>query len=174
MDRNEVIEILQGSNAFGGLSRGELLQMVNACQRRTVHPGEAVWAVGEPTDATYILLRGRVERSVTVYPDGHRTTQYARPASLLSLHSLVQQLPHTSAGTALEQTEVLELARDSFEELFAAEHPASYAILDALAEELVSEMRDANRRLHEVFGHPAETLRMLRRRMRDEELGGGP
>ena len=38
--------------------------------------------------------------------------------------------------------------------------------------EAVNEMRDVNRRVHQVFGHPAETLRLLRRRVRDHEREG--
>lgn len=88
---------------------------------------------------------------------------------MMSLSSLVHPLAHSSTGTPTEQTVVFELTRDVFLEMFESEHPAAYHIVDAIAENLVEELRDTNRRLHQVFGQPAETLLLLRRRMREAE-----
>ena len=112
-------------------------------------------------------LKGRIEVTSRVQPDGQRTTQFDEVGEVLSLPSLVNAWEHRSAGTAVDRSEVLELTRSTFDELFDDEHPAAFRLVDAIADELVGEMRDANRRLHEVFGHPAETLRMLRRRSRE-------
>lgn len=152
---------------FEQLERDEVLDLVEVCEHKRVIGGQPLWAPGDPSETGYILLDGRIEITYRVQPDGQRTLQHSEPGSLFSINSLVGSWKHTSSGTAVERSEVLELSRDSFDRLFEDEHPAAFVITDALADELVEEMRNANRRLHEVFGHPAETLRMLRRRSRE-------
>jgi CRP/FNR family transcriptional regulator, cyclic AMP receptor protein len=62
----------------------------------------------------------------------------------------------------------LRVARESFEALFEARESVAFYLIDAIGDYLIADMRQANRRLQEVFGHPAETLRSLRRRVRDD------
>lgn len=160
-------DIIADRGLFQKLEHDEVLDLVSVCEHNRVIAGQPLWAPGDPSEAGYILLDGRIEITYRVQPDGQRTMQHSEPGSLFSINSLVGSWKHTSSGTAVERSEVLELTRDAFDQLFDDEHPAAFVITDALADELVEEMRDANRRLHEVFGHPAETLRMLRRRSRE-------
>ncbi len=162
-------EMLAGRGIFADWERSEIEDLVEVCEALTLMPGQALWSPGDPKDAAFILLSGRVEISYRVQPDGQRKDQFTEPATLLTLSSLVHAWEHGSAGSPLERSEVLRLSHDKFRELFEARHPAAFHLVDAIAEDLVQEMRDANRRLHEVFGHPAETLRMLRRRQRSRE-----
>ncbi len=166
-DTSTYADALDGCGIFAEMERSEIEVLVEACEPVTVMPGQPLWSPGDPKDAAYILVSGRVEISYRVEPDGTRKVQYTEAGSLLTLSSLVHPWEHGSAGTPLERSELLELSREVFDQLFEDGHPAAYFLVDAIAEDLVDEMRDANRRLHEVFGHPAETLRMLRRRSRD-------
>ncbi len=166
---SEARAIIRRHSFFSRWSEDELDALLDQCSRRVFNVGEPLWSEGDPGDAAYFLLSGRLERTRTVRPDGHRSEQYTEPGSLLSLSSLVAGFEHTSSGSPLERVEVLELERDAFRVLFDEEHPAAYRLVDAIAENLVSEMRDTNRRVHKVFGQPAETLRVLRRRMRHDD-----
>ncbi len=165
-DATQDVDILAEQGLLSGLERADLAELVDAGEHLTVMPGQALWAPGDVKDAAYILLAGRVEISYRVQPDGQRRDQITEPGSLMTLSSLVYPWPHGSAGTPLERSQVLRLTREAFADLFEARRPAAFVLVDAIADDLVQEMRDANRRLHEVFGHPAETLRMLRRRSR--------
>jgi CRP-like cAMP-binding protein len=166
-DTKKHADTLDGRGIFADLERSQIEDLVEVCEALTVMPGQALWSPGDPKDAAYILLTGRVEISYRVQPDGQRKDQYTEPGAVLTLSSLVHTWQHGSAGTPLERTQLLRLSCERFRELFDAGHPSSFHLVDAIADDLVKEMRDANRRLHEVFGHPAETLRMLRRRSRD-------
>lgn len=167
-----LLPVLQEHEFFSAWSARELLGLLERCTLRAAHVGEALWSAGEPGDAAFILITGCVERSQHVRPQGHRLEQFREPGALMSLSSLVQPWPHTSTGSPTAHTEVLEIRREDFEALFTERHPAAYLLIDAIAENLVHEMRDANTRLHAVFGHPAETLRLLRRRLRERERVG--
>lgn len=169
-DATELAQALAGRGIFADWEPSEIADLVEVCEALTLMPGQALWSPGESKDAAFILVSGRVEVSHRVQPDGQRKDQFTEPATALTLSSLVHSWPHGSAGTPLERSVVLKLTGERFEELFDAEHPAAFHLVDAIAEDLVQEMRDANRRLHEVFGHPAETLRMLRRRSRSDRV----
>lgn len=158
--------VLEKTPVFEDFQAQELQDLVGACERKRLAPREALWAVGSSGEAAHILIDGRIEVTRRLTPDGQRVEQVDAPGSMLGLASLVKQWEQESAATALKRTELLCLSRQSFEEMFDAGHGAAYRLVDEIAEQLVREMRDANRRLHKVFGSPAETLRTLRRRVR--------
>lgn len=157
--------ILQANTHFSGLAEHELATLLDASEHLTFLAGEPLWTTDQPLNAAFILLSGRVEQTRHVQPDGLRTQHYEKPGTWLALSSLVQSLPRQGTARALEKVCVLRISRQKFEQLFAEDHPAAYTLTDAIAECLVQDMHDTNRRLHDVFGHPAETLRTLRRRI---------
>ena len=158
--------LLAESPFFADFASEELETLIGACTRKVLAPREALWAVGAPGEAAYFLIEGRLEKSVRLPPDNQRSQQIEQPGAMIALSHLVKRWEHESMATALERTVLLELRQESFKELFDNQEVAAYRLVDRLAESLVREMRDANRRLHEVFGNPAETLRTLRRRVR--------
>ena len=168
-DTNELIETLGSSPFFDQMAEDHLRDLVDRCQLKTHISGEALWAAGEPGDAAYILVEGRLETTWRVQPDGQRSRQAARPGEILGLAYLVHDWAHESSAYPLEKSEVLELERTDFAQMFEHGHPAAQRLAEAVADELVDEVRDANRRMHEVFGHPADTLRTLRRRAHRSE-----
>ena len=168
MQTEELIRLLATHPFFQSWGDDALAHLIRETTLKTFHVGEALWTEGEEGHSAYILVEGRVERTLHVRPEGHRTTHHDRAGELLSLSSLVHPWEHTSTGTPLETVTVLELSRAQFMGMFEADSPTAYRLVDAIAANLVEEMRDANKRLHKVFGQPAETLRMLRRRMRTQ------
>lgn len=165
-DMERYLRILGESSNFGEFERDDLETLIGACEQKRLAPRGALWAVGSPCDAAYILIEGRIETTRRLPPDGQRVEQIDEPGSLLAVASLAREWEHESAASALERSELLKLDREAFGDLFDAGEAISYRLVDHLADELVAEMRDANRRLYEVFGNPAETLRTLRRRVR--------
>ena len=164
---NAYIEALAGRAALAGFTPDELRRVVESATPRVVHSGEPLWSAGEPRESVFILVSGRIERVIKSF-SGRRVDHYAEPGALLSLVSLAGDWPYQSSAYALDRSEVLCLSRDAFLALFEAREPAAYHIVDALGEYLVADMHDANERLQQVFGHPAETLRGLRRRVRED------
>lgn len=160
-------EALGRADHIADLEQEEIEDLLEVTQSRTLVPGEPLWSVGEDGDGAYVLVSGRVELTLRVQPDGKQTRQVGTPGSWIALPHLAAEWEHESTAYPIERTEILKLERSDFWELFDQQHPAAFAVADAVAEQLVEEVRDANRRLQEVFGHPAETLRTLRRRARD-------
>lgn len=167
MSSQDYRQICRRETHLGELDEEALEEFVEVCTSRTLVTGDALWTAGEVGDSAFVLLSGRVELSWRVQPEGQTQKQITQAGTLLGLPHLIHPWEHESSAIPLEPTEVLRIDRDDFEALFDRQHPAAYRLVDAVAETLVDEVRDANRRLHEVFGHPAETLRTLRRRAHD-------
>jgi CRP-like cAMP-binding protein len=166
-ERDQLVARLQEGAFFGKWPAEHVAALVERCTLETFHVGEALWTQGQTEQRAFVLVRGRIERTQRSWPDLQRTQQFSEPGALMSVSSLVGAWAHTSAAYPLEPSDVLVLDHVAFGELMAENHPAAFRLVDAIAENLVQEMRDVNRRLQEVFGHPAETLRTLQRRMRD-------
>jgi CRP-like cAMP-binding protein len=168
MDTQEIIEIMHPHPFFSSWSNEAIKRLVEGCTLRVFNLGEVLWSVNTPGDSAYILLSGRIERVRIARPDEPKKEQFSAPGALLSLASMLQSWPHSSTATPLERTTVLELPRGHFELLFAQQDPVAFFLADAISGRVVDQMRDVNTRLHRVFGQPAETLLMLRRRLRED------
>lgn len=169
MEREQYVEVLRREEHLAELETEQLEPLVDVLEPRTLVSGEPFWSVGEEGRAAYILVSGRVELTVRAHPDGKRTRQLGEPGTMFGLAHLAGEWKHESTAYPIERTEALKLERSDFEVLFEKRDPAAFRIADAVAARLVEEVRDANRRLQEVFGHPAETLRTLRRRAHKSE-----
>ncbi len=163
----EIIEKLRGNGAMKRFDDAELAELVAACELRTLQPREALWAPDTQRSDAFILVDGRLERSHRSHA-GRESMHYTEPGSFLSVSSLVKPWPYHGTCVALDRSRVLALSRASFIELFEDKTTLSYKIVDAIGEYLVADMRKANERLQDVFGRPAETLMMLRRRIRED------
>lgn len=163
----DYIDALRQRPQFDDLEEEELEELVEAAESRTLLTGDALWSRGDEGDGAFVLISGRIELTYQVQPDGKRQVQYDDPGVILGAAHLIHDWEHESSAFPRERSEVLKIEREAFQRLFDERHPAAYRVVDALAEQLVEEVRDANQRLQEVFGRPAETLRMLRRRARD-------
>lgn len=166
-DIQRYCQLLATTPFFEDFDDHQLTTLVAACDQKMLATREALWAVGTPGDSAYIVIDGRLEKTSRLPPDHRRTEQIDEPGAIVGLSYLVKDWTHESAMTALERTELLQLKRSRFRQMFDDGEIAAYRLVDRLAEHLVTEMRDANDRLHDVFGNPAETLRMLRRRVRN-------
>jgi CRP-like cAMP-binding protein len=169
MEKESCAGILRQDEHLAKLESEDLEDLVEVLESRTLVSGEPIWSVGDAGDAAYVLGAGRVELTIRAQPDGKRTRQHGTPGTMLGLAHLAGEWEHESTAYPLERTEVLRLARSDFRVLLEQHHPAAFRIVDAVAVRLVEEVRDANRRMQEVSGHPAETLRTLRRRARKSE-----
>jgi len=165
--RTALVELLEGQGALVDFSVEELTRLVDVCDYRVMAAGEALWTIDQRRESMFFLVDGVVERRVQTALN-HEVDQYGLPGTPLSLSALISKRKYHSGAYTLIRSEVLELSRETFETLLAAHDPVAYRMVDLIAIYLVNDMREANARLQEVFGRPAETLRTLRRRMRED------
>lgn len=167
MDVEQIVQTLDGRATLSRYERDELTLLVTSCEERLLQQREPLWVVDDVRSHAYILLDGKLERSSKTH-SGRAMQQLTEPGTMLSLSALVNPWPYYSTCVATEKSTLLALSRARFLELFDAREPVAYKLVDAIGEYLVADMRKANERLQDVFGRPAETLMMLRRRIRED------
>ncbi len=167
MDVAAYFDALYGNDEMSRFEDDELRELIGACEPRFLQASEPLWVSQEVRSHAYILVSGSIERHTKTHA-GRVVQQHSAPGTLLSLSALVKQWEYHSTAHALEKTEVLALSRATFLRLFDAREPVAYKLVDAIGEYLVGDLRKANGRLQDVFGRPAETLLMLRRRIRED------
>ena len=167
MDVEGYFEALRGRDEMSRFDDDELRALIEACEPRLLQSASPLWVSDEVRSHAFILVSGGIERHTKTHA-GRVVQQHSAPGTLLSLSALVKPWEYHSSAHAMEQTEVLALSRATFLNLFDAREPVAYKLVDAIGEYLVADMRKANGRLQDVFGRPAETLMMLRRRIRED------
>lgn len=167
MDVGHYFEALFGHDEMSRFEDDELRKLIGACEERMLQSSTPLWVSDQVRSHAFILVSGSIERHTRTHA-GRIVQQHSAPGTLLSLSALVKPWAYHSSAHALEQAEVLALSRATFLELFEDREPVAYKLVDAIGEYLVADMRKANGRLQDVFGRPAETLMMLRRRSRED------
>lgn len=163
----DYVDRLLGKGYLEAFESDELERLIDACHSKVYVSGEALWAAGDSRNKAFILVSGRIERKIRL-TGNRRNEQYQQPGHILALSALVSDWTFHSSAYALERSELLLLETEAFQNLLEAEDSAAYKLVDQIAAYLVRDMREANARAQEVFGQPAETLRMLRRRIRED------
>ena len=167
MNVEDYVEVLKGHKAMGRFDEEELRRLFAVCDERLLQQREPLWVMDDVRSHAYILVDGALERSTKTH-SGRTIQQLTEAGTLFSLSALVNPWPYHSTCVASERSTLLALSRSRFLELFDDRETVAYKLVDAIGEYLVGDMRKANERLQDVFGRPAETLMMLRRRIRED------
>jgi CRP-like cAMP-binding protein len=104
----------------------------------TLEPGALLFSEGEPADAAFFVLSGRVRvhaRRVGVGAE-------LGPGEVLGTLSLVVDGPREASAETLSRTRVWRLGRASFRRLVEAEPKAACALLEAILSEYAGAVRN--------------------------------
>ena len=105
----EGTDMLRGLAIFAPLPLSSLEALARSLVRESAAAGETVVREGEGSDRFFIIDSGRVE----VTQDG-RHLRYEGPGDFFGEIGLLRDVPRTATVTALEDTQLLSLARDEF------------------------------------------------------------
>ena len=93
-----------------------------------LHAGETLFAGGDPRDAAFLILRGRISLTEQFPEGGAQPFRVLSPGEGVGEIGLAARGPHTSTARALEDARVLRLDRIAFEGL-CERHPESMSRL---------------------------------------------
>jgi CRP-like cAMP-binding protein len=130
-DAKERIELLATCDLMRHLPAEQIEQILPCIQERQLKAGEILFKAGDPGDALYIVAHGKVE----VLPNGSPGAEGsgAAIAVLGEGHafgemSLLSGGPRTATIRAVEDTDLLEIGKDDFERLVAADRQLADAV----------------------------------------------
>jgi CRP-like cAMP-binding protein len=118
--------------AFGELDETTLCAIVGASSNFVWRAGTPIFAPGDPAEALYVVLSGTVR--IADEPD--REVARLGPGDFFGELSLLLQTSHSKRADVLEDSELMVLPKESFEELLADDPGLAEAVHGAMNERL--------------------------------------
>lgn len=111
---HSLVKALRTVPEFVGLDDRTLLHVVGASMNLFWRAGTPVFGKGEPSEAIYIVLTGRVR---IVDPERDQAEVLVGPGESFGELSLLLRRTHSRRAEAVEDTELMVLPESSFQEL---------------------------------------------------------
>jgi CRP/FNR family cyclic AMP-dependent transcriptional regulator len=124
---------------FQGLPKVVKLALAQKLRRVDVSEVTPLFAEGEVADAAYFILEGEV----TVGRNG-RTLAHLGPGNMFGLVAVIDQGRRSASCITTGPARLLKLTDTNFDALFASRQRGAYQIVDLVARQLVSHLRQAN------------------------------
>jgi len=150
------LEVLH--QAFPALNEATLALM--ACQAREIRvaAGDRIFAEGEPGDTFYVILSGCVQVSKFLERDTQRLLRELTPGKFFGELALLEDAPRTASIDALEETTLLCITKDDFQELINVHPEIALPIMRAVSARLrdsdqraIQELREKNEELAQAY-----------------------
>jgi CRP-like cAMP-binding protein len=121
--------MLQRSPLFRGLPPAALERITGLAARRALQDGEILFNQGDPGDALYAVVSGRIRIS-TGTADGRQVfLNIMEPGDTFGEIALLDGGARTAAATAIAPTELVSIRRDHFRGLLEREPPVALELL---------------------------------------------
>jgi CRP/FNR family cyclic AMP-dependent transcriptional regulator len=125
-----LVRALRAVPAFAELDETTLCSIVGASSNFVWRAGTPIFAPGDPAEALYVVLSG----AIRIADDPDREVARLGPGDFFGELSLLLQTSHTKRAEVLEDSELMVLPKESFEELLDAEPGLADAVHAAMAE----------------------------------------
>jgi uncharacterized membrane protein len=128
--------ILKDVPLFALLDDDELNVLATQVELRTFGPRQRIYKIGDPAGRAYVLISGAVQ--VTTIDEDHQDVVFDEPSSgdFFGFASLLDQTPHQTTATALEETRCVEVDRNDIAVLLQQKPHAGMDMLAVLGQHL--------------------------------------
>lgn len=143
---------LEAVPLFGGLTGPQLEKVVRVLRPARVPAGKGIIAEGERGRSLFVLVRGTVETTKAlgaVGPDGAGPRQKVlvrlSAPQFFGEVGLLEDAERSATVRAATECDLLELRREDFERLVAADVQLGYVVVRNIAAALIGRLRDTDR-----------------------------
>jgi len=131
-------EVLKRVPLFALLDDEETAVLAAQVEIRTFAARQRIWKAGDPGGRAYVLVSGRVR--VTTVDDDHQevVVDEPGPGEFFGFASMLEQTPHQTSATALEESECIEVDREDIAVLLQRKPHAGMDMLAVLGHQFHS------------------------------------
>jgi CRP/FNR family transcriptional regulator, dissimilatory nitrate respiration regulator len=116
---HSLVKALRNVPDFASLDDATLLRIVGASANLAFARGSLVFEAGSPAEALYVVLSGQVRVFDTGEAGEHDVAQLGRGESFGEI-SLLLRTRHTKSAQAVEDSELMVVPHESFDEVLAS------------------------------------------------------
>jgi CRP/FNR family cyclic AMP-dependent transcriptional regulator len=124
--------IIERNGLFRGLERAAIDRIAALASRRTYKSDAVVFMRGDPGDALYGVVTGRVRISASAARGKEISLNVMDPGDAFGEIALLDGHPRTAAATTLAPTELIVIRRDQFLELLQREPRLAVHLIELL------------------------------------------
>jgi len=137
----EIYDVLSGIPLFSGVERASLQVLAGAGEIRCVSADELLYREGDAADGILVILEGSVELRSGAGQGLEEVFGTLGPGRILGMLALIDEGMRAATARAVEESRVLEIRREVFQEL-RQKSPVQWAeIIAALGGEMASQVR---------------------------------
>ena len=148
----EKVLVLKRAGVFSETPAAILADVARACDEVEVEAGEPIVTKGEPGDSLYIIVQGRVR-----VRDGERVLNDLGEGDVFGELALLDPEPRMATVTAVEPTQLLQLAQGPFHELIHERPEVALGVLRMITRYLRARVQEIAK-LDAELGELAEDL----------------
>src|SRR5437763_11826037 len=125
-------EVLQHVPLFASLNDDETAVLAGQVELKTFHPRQRIYKMGDSSGRAYVVVSGRVR--VTTVDQEHQEVVVDEPShgEFFGFASMLEQTPHQTNATAIEETSCIEVDRDDIAVLLQRKPMAGMDMLTVL------------------------------------------
>jgi CRP/FNR family transcriptional regulator, cyclic AMP receptor protein len=152
-------DVLKHVPLFSLLDDEELTVLAGQVELREFRPRQRIYKMGDSNGLAYVMVTGRVR--VSTIDEDHQEVVVDEPShgEFFGFASMLEQTPHQTTATAIDETMCIEVSRDNISTLLQRKPLASMGMLTVLgrqfhSSQLLVRLR-ANRNANEIIEQEA-------------------
>jgi CRP-like cAMP-binding protein len=143
-------ELLGSSLSF--LEEREARKVLEGMSSVSLESGNSLYSLNDPADCLYVLVAGRIAvRTRTGFGDRMQVVALLDPGAPIGEGGLLDGQTRGATLTAVTDSELLSLSRQSFEELSASDPALAVKLLKWLMEKVSIRLKKSSERLAHVL-----------------------
>src|SRR6516165_12677403 len=125
-------EVLKHVPLFASLDPEETEVLSAQVHLRQFDPRQRIYRIGDPGGQAYVMVTGRVR--VTTVDEDHQEVIVDEPShgEFFGFASMLEQTPHQTTATAIDETVCIEVSRDNIATLMQRKPLAAMGMLTVL------------------------------------------
>lgn len=164
MDTGTLQTLIRSNEIFQELTPDELAGLLQTSTEVQVRPGDMIFDAGQPGDAMYVILEGRI-RILQIFRDGSREIlANLEKGQLLGEMAILDGSPRAARAVAVTAATLYRIDREQFQGLREQRNPAAFKLIRGIARLLSRRMRETNWRVVSFFEDPERSLDYLKSR----------
>jgi CRP-like cAMP-binding protein len=148
MSSSRVIELLRSMDLFGDLAEDELSKVARVLKEHKFAENDLIFNQGEPGDALYVVLQGRVRIATSDSFGRERVLAFYGPGEFFGDIAVLTGAPRSATATASTDVRLLQLRKDDFDVLVSS----NVGIMRGMLRIMVERQTAMNTRLSQEAG----------------------
>ena len=139
--------ILKGIYLFDNLTDEELKKISGIIVKEKHAANSVLFREGDKGDKFYIILEGAVRISQTISGAGEEALTILEKGDYLGEMALIEDAPRSADAIIHENSELLVISKQDFDELLFFEKDIAYKMLRAFVRTLSARLRETNEKI---------------------------